>query len=93
MKYFQDRTISTKTNSLEHGIVVQSFTAQIFGNTADKPTESTVTQKHAIANTTTPDCKCTLSRNEQYQKLGPTSLPPEQCIALLSALAKQNKVP
>ncbi len=37
-------------------------------------------------------CQCPLSRNQQYQKLNHDSLFPEQCIALLSTLAQENKV-
>ncbi len=38
-------------------------------------------------------CKCSLSANQQYKKLEPTSLDTKQCITLLCTLAQQNKVP
>ena len=62
-------------------------------STSVKPKpSSTITSKEVKTSLSAPDDQSTLSRNQQYQKLTLESLYPEQCIALLGTLAKQNKV-
>ena len=63
---------------------------QIVNSTAESQPSNNTTSKQVI--NVIPGCQCPLSRNQQYQKLNHDSLFPEQCIALLSTLAQQNKV-
>ncbi len=74
---------------------VHNSTKQVHNSTKD-PQEpkgpSTIATKQVKTNNTGTEGKFTLSRNQQYKMVTLDSLYPEQCIALLSTLAKQNKV-
>ena len=53
---------------------------------------TSITNKKGTTYKSVAACKCTLSRNKQYQKLRPNSLFTKQCLELLTTLADQNKV-